>query len=484
MSVSSPFAPLVRPRENSSRTGRQQVSAHLVGVCGSGMKALAELLHGLGWTVSGSDLSPSADTFELLRRKGLRIHRGHAGEHVPHNADVLIHSPAVTSANPERQQATQLGIPQMSYNEMLGKLMRDRVGISIAGTHGKSTTTAMVASILRDAGFSPSAVIGAELVGRNQSGWAGDGEFFVVESCEYQRNFLTLSPTHVVLTGVEADHFDCFHDLRETRDAFAEFVSRLPIHGTLIARGDCEATRVAAAASHARIETFSLRGDADWRATDIQPTSDGVRFRIFRAATLFTEVTLRVPGQHNVLNALAAAALCHNVGASVTAIREGLQNFRGIRRRFEILGSWRGVTLIDDYAHHPTAVQATLHTAREQFAGSRLLCAFQPHQESRTRALLEAFAASFDDADEIFLAPIFTARENCPTEAAQTIATLAERITSRGKAIHLVSSLDRLTDELDDAARPGDVLLTMGAGDINRITHELTRRLQRHHPAR
>ena len=184
------------------------------------------------------------------------------------------------------------------------------------------------------------------------------------------------------------------------------------------------------------------------------------------------------------MNAVAAAAICHNVGASANAVRDGLQEFRGIRRRFEVLGSWHGVTLIDDYAHHPTAVKATLQTACEQFPGRRLLCAFQPHQESRTRALLDDFAESFDEADEVFLSPIFTAREKCPEAAEQTNAELAARIAARGRRVHLLPSLDRLTADLDDAARPGDVLVIMGAGDINRIQHELTRRLQRHHSAR
>lgn len=484
MLVSSQFAPVARPRPIANRVGREQLRAHLVGICGAGMKALAELLHGLGCSVSGSDLQPSPETFELLSQRGMRVHRGHSNDHLPHDTDILIYSPAVTAANPERQQAERLAVPQMSYNQMLGELMKTRVGISVAGTHGKSTTTAMTASILRDSGFAPSVVTGAEFIGRNVSGWAGEGEMFVVESCEYQRNFLSLSPTHAIVTGIEADHFDYFRDFHETRDAFTEFVSRLPNSGHLVIRGDCEATRIAAASSLAQIETFSLRDCSDWYATDLRPSGEGTRFRIFHRGVFFTEVCLRVPGRHNVLNAIAAAAICNNVGASALAVREGLQDFRGIRRRFEVLGSWRGVTVIDDYAHHPTAVKATLQTAREQFAGRRLLCAFQPHQESRTRALLDEFVESFDLADEIFLTPIFTARENCLEAAERTNAELADRIAARGKTIHLLPSLDRLTADLDDAARPGDVLLTMGAGDINRITHELTRRIQRHHSTR
>ena len=460
------------------------LSAHLVGICGSGMKALAEMLQGLGWNVSGSDLSPPEETIELLRQKGMRVHKGHSSEFLLGDVTVLIYSPAIAPTNPERVRAEQLAVPQVSYNQMLGELMRTRVGISIAGTHGKSTTTAMVASILRDGGLSPSAVIGAELVTHHVSGWAGESELFVVESCEYQKNFLTLSPTHAVLTGIEADHFDFFRDLNETRDAFVEFVGRLPASGHLIFRGDCEASRVAAAASVAQIESYSLQDSSDWYATDIRPTELGTQFQLFHRGEFVAEITLRIPGQHNVLNAIAAAAICSNVGASVLAVREGLQEFRGIRRRFEIVGTWTGITLIDDYAHHPTAVRATLQTVREQFPGRRLLCAFQPHQESRTRALLAEFAGSFDAADEVFLVPIFTAREKCSEAAEQTNAELADLLMARGRQVHLVSSLDRLIADLDDACRHGDVLLTMGAGDINRIQHELTRRFQRHHSTR
>jgi UDP-N-acetylmuramate--alanine ligase len=465
-------------------TDRECLVAHLVGICGSGMKALAEMLSGLGWMVSGSDLQPPPDGLELLGRKGFQVHRGHSPDFVPGDADLLIYSPAIAAFNPERIRAEQLGIPQWSYNELLGELMKSRVGISIAGTHGKSTTTAMIATVLRHAGFSPSAVIGAELVSNGVSGWSGTSKLFVVESCEYQKNFLTLSPTHAVLTGIESDHFDFFRNLIEMREAFAEFVSRLPAHGHLILRGDCEQARVASASSSAQIETFSLRDCSDWWAADLRPTSEGLHFRVFYGDRFFTEVNLRVPGRHNVLNAIATVAMCHHLGVPANAIRDALHEFRGTKRRFEVCGSWNGVTLVDDYAHHPTAVKATLQTAREQFPGRRLLCAFQPHQESRTRALLTDFAESLEEASEVFLAPIFTAREEGSTAAEGTNAELSERIASTGQSVRLLPSLDRLIDELDDSARPGDVLITMGAGDINRIQHELTRRLQRHSTTR
>ncbi len=484
MIVAPALTAVARSRLSGLPTDRECPVAHLVGICGSGMKALAEMLSGLGWTVSGSDWQPPPNSLEKLGRKGFQVHRGHSADFVPGDADLLVYSPAIAAFNPERIRAEQLGLPQWSFHELLGELMKTRIGVSIAGTHGKSTTTAMVASVLRDAGLSPSAVIGAELVSNGVSGWAGESKLFVVESCEYQKNFLTLSPTHAVLTGIEADHFDCFHNLMETREAFAEFASQLPSHGHLIIRGDCESTRVAAASSLAQIETFSLRDCSDWWAADLRPTSEGLHFRVFYGDRFFTEVSLRVPGRHNVLNAIAAVAMCHHLGVSANAIRAGLSEFRGTKRRFEVLGSWHGVTLIDDYAHHPTAVQATLQTAREQFPGRRLLCAFQPHQESRTRALLEDFAESLGSADEVFLAPIFTAREAGSATAEQTNAELAELIASRGQSARLLPSLDRLMDELDDAARPGDVLITMGAGDINRIQHELTRRLQRHSATR
>jgi len=465
---------------------RRQVepaSAHLVGICGAGMKALAEMLTGLGWQVSGSDLARPHPTVEALQRRGMRVHFGHRDTFVPPQAQVLVYSPAVGADNPERQMAARLGMRQLSYSQMLGELMQTRTGVSIAGTHGKSTTTAMTACILNDAGLAPSAIVGAELCGLGRSGWAGAGEAFVVESCEYQRSFLDLRPKYAAILGIEPDHFDCYREFGQMQSAFASFAARVSGEGALIVRGDDAAAVDAAKSCAAPVETFGWQPDCDWWGSDLRRTEWGQRFRVFRRGDFFAELTLQLTGQHNAINALAAAALSTAAGAPVEAIRESLAEFRGIRRRFEAVGSWRGITIIDDYAHHPTAVRVTLETAREQFGGRRIWCAFQPHQVSRTETLMDEFSGSFLAADEVLIAPVYAAREGAAARAQAASGALAQRISLRGSAARYCPSLDRIIATLDDEARPGDVLITMGAGDIDRIYHEFARRLQRNHAA-
>ncbi|MCH7987563.1 MAG: UDP-N-acetylmuramate--L-alanine ligase [Planctomycetes bacterium] len=459
-------------------------SAHLVGICGTGMKALAELLSGMGWKVSGSDLKPPNRTVRALKRRGLRIHSGHHDQYLPKNVDVLVYSPAIGPTNPERQMATRLGIPQMSFSGMLGHLMEDKVGISIAGTHGKSTTTAMTATILGDARLYPSAVIGAQLCGVGVNGWAGDGDFFVVESCEYKKNFLDLRPKHAAFLGIEPDHFDYFPNVDAIRVAFAEFAALLPSDGLLLVRGDCAHSVLAARSTDATVITFSQQPGSQWWATDLKKTVLGTRFRVFHRGEFYAEFSLRIPGAHNVDNALAAIVMADSLGVSVNAIRESIEEFPGIRRRFELVGSWRGITLVDDYAHHPTAVTATLKTAREKFGRRRIWCAFQPHQISRALALMDEFSESFSNVDRILVAPVFAAREEPGGEEHEVARELAERISAKGSDAQFCPSLDRIIATLEDEALPGDVLITMGAGDIDRVHHEFTRRLQRNHPHR
>jgi len=458
-------------------------SAYLVGICGSGMKALAELLVGLGWKITGSDTCEPNPTLRAMQERGLRVHSGHDDLYLPSDFDVLVYSPAVGPDNPERRAAVQRGICQMSYSQMLGHLMRDRIGVSIAGTHGKSTTTAMAATILSDSNLSASAVVGAELCGRNKSGWAGTGEHLVVESCEYQRSFLDIRPRLAAILSIEPDHFDCYTTFDEMRAAFARYAEQVEDGGVLLIPSRCSLSAEAARGTQAELVTFSDQPGADWWATDPRATATGTRFRVFFRGDYFSEINLAVPGRHNVLNALAAIAVSHHAGASADEVRTSLQGFVGIRRRFERLGSWRGVTLIDDYAHHPTAIRATLETAREIFGRRRIWCAFQPHQVSRTQTLLNEFSQSFELADEILVLPVYAARENLRDEPTMVSQELASRAGIEGRSARFCGSLDRVVTTLEDEARPGDVLITMGAGDIDQVQHEFARRLQRHRAA-
>lgn len=464
--------------------------AYLVGICGSGMKALAEVLLEQGWHVAGSDTQANGTAGEALRLKGANVFANHYSSQIPVGTDILIYSSAVKADNPERIWASSHDVPQFSYPEMLGQLMAAKQGISIAGTHGKSTTTALTGWILTAAGLEPTVLVGAEVCGKQANGWAGPGPHLIAESCEYQRHFLKLSPKMATILGIEADHFDCFRDLHETTSAFADFANLIPPAGVLVIPHNCVATQQAAQQATCRIETIAVDNGphatptddpvpgmpetpgetaATWIATNLARTELGHRFLILHHGTPFVQIELNIPGQHHVLNSLAATALCHAAGLSADQIACGTQTFRGIRRRFQVLGEWRGVTVVDDYAHHPTAIRATLQTAREQFPGRRLVCVFQPHQVSRTVGLLGEFAISFSMADEVLLVPVYGARETYADELTQVSQQLAVLIQAQGVNARFYSSLDQTSSSLDDTLRPRDVLLTLGAGDIDRI---------------
>lgn len=447
------------------------------------MKALAELLAGLGWKISGSDQSAPEAIVAALARRGLVVQAGHNVRYLPDDADVLVYSPAIGPENAERRRALQMGIPQFSYSQMLGALMKGRRGVCIAGTHGKSTTTAMTGWILSVAGFAPSVVIGAEVREAGVSGWSGAGEHFVVESCEFQRSFLDLSPRYAAILGVEPDHFDCFAQFDETIAAFAAFAQKVPASGRLLVPAGCQASKAATIAAAAPIETFAVEEAADWQADDVRPTREGTRFRVFYRGDFVAEIALRIPGRHNVANALAASALAHSAGAPCAAIREALAEFPGICRRFEPVGSWRGVALIDDYAHHPTAIGAVLATARERFPNRRLWCVFQPHQVSRTRALFADFAHSLSAADRVLVLPVFAAREDVHDEPLEASRELAAEVATESGPAQFEAGVEPARAVLEQELEPGDVLITMGAGDVGNVHRALTRRMHRHHPA-
>lgn len=463
----------------------QPRKAHLVGICGAGMRAVAELLSDFGWTMTGSDQAEPEIALNVGEQQ-LRFHLGHTGSHITADTDVLIFSPAVAETNPERVAARQRGIPEFSYSQFLGALMRERTGLAVAGTHGKTTTAAMLAVILREAGLSPSASIGGEVAQYDRSGWGGQGPLFVAESCEYRRHFLDHSPASAAILGIEPDHFDCFPDWESQLAAFSGFAARVHQDGVLVVPADSRAVAEAAAATTAQVETTRVvlpvdsqdadssdtgRGSSTWLAHRIRQTECGYQFSVKYNGAIFCETELCIPGRHNIENSLAAIALAHSAGVSAETISATLPEFQGVRRRFEILRTPEGLTLVDDYAHHPTAVQATISAAKEFFPDRRLIVAFQPHQISRTRELMARFATSFGAADELFLLPIFAARERS-ADGDTVLARLAESIAGTGLSVHLLASLDRLKSTLEDVAHPDNVVLILGAGNISRIAHE------------
>jgi len=445
--------------------------AHLIGVAGSGMRAMAEVLRGRRWRLSGSDRT--GDAGGELAAGGMRVRRGHAAENLPPETDLVVYSDAVPKDNPELQRAAELGIPQLSYFEMVGRLMAEKHGLAVAGTHGKSTTTAMAAEILVAADRDPTVLCGAAPLGRSSGGRHGQGEILLAEACEYRANFLHLRPRHAVVTGIEPDHFDYYRSPQELEHAFAQFVRSVPSDGLVLARHDCPTTRRITADLPCRMRTFGFDAAADWSARIVSARQARYEFTICRDGQPWCgekiPVRLPIPGKHNVLNALAAAALAGENGVPPQQIAQALGRFTGLRRRFEQLGTWRGVLLVDDYAHHPTEVAATLATVRRLAPGRRVWCVFQPHQASRTEHLLDELAESLQNADRVLVADIFRAREGPPGGGDVTAADLAREVRRRGTDVCGVHDLEEISRLLAGSLTPGDVLITLGAGNIRRI---------------
>ncbi len=450
--------------------------AHLVGIGGAGMRSLAEVLLGWGWRISGSDLSPESVRFPA--KAGVRLHQGHAAAHLTPGTDLVIHSDAVPADNPELVRAGEMDLPVQTYFQTLGKLMLDRRGIAIAGTHGKSTTTAMLASILIEAGHDPTVVFGAAPLGKQGGGRPGRGPLLVVEACEYRANFLHLSPQQAVILGIEPDHFDCYRSPGRLHEAFARFARRVPNHGLLLTRHDCPVSRKTMARVGCRTATFGFHAAADWAALDLDSRLGRYAFDLVHGGRKLARVRLRVHGKHNVANALAAAALAWENGVGLEPVVRGLESFAGLRRRLQWLGCWQGVTLLDDYAHHPTEVSATLRAVREMYPGRRVWCVFQPHQASRTAHLLDELAASLQNADGVFVAEIFRAREPSPRPGEVTAADLARRIRLPESEVAGVHDTDLIFRLLGTRLVPGDVLITMGAGDIGKLSNAFINRLR------
>jgi len=412
------------------------------GIGGIGMSALAQLLYRRGDTVSGSDREESPVT-ELLASKGIDIVIGQKEENVSEGIDLLVYSAAVPEDNPERMRAKELGIPQMGYFEMLGAVSREYRTVAVAGTHGKTTTTGMLARALRDAGADPSAVVGSIVQDFGSNYLPGDSDLLVVEACEYQRHFLELSPEVLVITNLEFDHTDYYESLEDVQDAFRALIKKVPAHGAII---------------------------TDAEHPHIAPLLAGIDTRIIDY-TQEPEYPLSVPGEFNQHNARAAAAAARVIvpDVSMITLNDSLEAFRGTWRRFEYKGKMGSVEVYDDYAHHPTAIKETLRTLRERAKG-RIFIAFHPHLYSRTRDLLDAFSRAFADADEVLIAPIYAAREIDDGSVSSEI--LAERITAEG--VHArAMSFGEIEETLRREAKEGDTVMTMGAGDIYKVANAL-----------
>ena len=456
---------------------------YLIGIGGSGLSAIATVLLERGYRVSGSDRQETPQT-RRLQEIGARIHYGHRAENIA-GADRVVRSSAVRDDNVEVLAARAAGIPVLKRADFLEQLLAGQLPLAIAGTHGKTTTTAMLAWTLVRLGADPSYVIGSVAANLGQNAHAGAGRYFVIEADEYDRMFLGIRPYIAIVTNVEHDHPDCYPTPDDFYQAFEAFTGRVQAGGALVACGDDPgAVRLLAHARSSGLRAVSYGIEAgDYRAMNLQPgTSGGLAFDLLRAGEVLIEhIALQVPGEHNLRNALAVLSAVDLLGLPLEPAAQALQEFRGSGRRFEVVGEYRGVTLIDDYAHHPTEIRATLAGARLRFPGRRLWAVWQPHTYSRTRTLFDQFSAAFAAADCVLVTEVYAAREPLPSDgfsARQVVEAIALREAYAGKTIAFAASLEDAVDQLAQQLQPGDVVLVLSAGDADRINAELARRWQ------
>jgi UDP-N-acetylmuramate--alanine ligase len=440
---------------------------HIVGIGGAGMSAIATVLLERGFRVTGSDQTESELT-QALRQKGAVVFIGHGAENVG-EVEMVVASSAIRDDNVELAAARQRSIPVHRRSRFLGWLMQGALGVAVAGTHGKTTTTGLITQILVGAGRDPSYIVGGPIAALGRSAHAGRDREFVIEADEYDRMFLGLTPTIEVITNVEHDHPDCYPTFDDLLTAFREFVDRLPAEGWLIACGeDTPAAQLAEAAPHKWL--YGFKPELDWYATDVRPNNaGGSDFIAYQHGQTLGLVRLRVPGRHNVLNALAALAATHQLGVPFSAAQDALAEFRGVGRRFEVRGEVNGVIVVDDYGHHPTEIKATLAGARARYPGRTIWAVLQPHTYSRTKTLLNEFATAFDDADHVIVTAIYASRER------DTLGISNQDVVAQMKHpdARAIDALSDVAAYLKANLKPGDVVITFSAGDANKLSTEL-----------
>jgi UDP-N-acetylmuramate--alanine ligase len=449
---------------------------HFVGIGGVGMGGIAEVLLNLGYQVTGSDIKENAVT-KRLSNLGATVHIGHAAENIA-NSDVVVVSTAIQTDNPETQAALEQRIPIVRRAEMLAELMRFRFGIAVAGTHGKTTTTSLIASLLAEGELDPTFVIGGKLNSAGAHARLGEGRYIVAEADESDASFLYLQPMIAVVTNIDADHMDTYGgDFHQLRQAFLEFLHHLPFYGLAVVCIDEPVIRELLPQISKPFLTYGFSEDADIRATDLRYENTKCHFKVQRAGeSQAVEVTLNLPGRHNVLNALAAIAVAQELGVAETAIASALSQFQGIGRRFQLYGevpvAGGSVTMIDDYGHHPREIAATVDAAREAFPQRRLVLVFQPHRYSRTRDLFEDFTRVLSKTDVLLVTEVYPAGE-APITGADG-RTLCRAIRARGHVDPIfVETMDELAKTLTDLLQDEDVLLTCGAGSIGAVAAKL-----------
>jgi UDP-N-acetylmuramate--alanine ligase len=444
---------------------------HFVGIGGIGMSGIAEVLLNLGYKVSGSDLKSSAVT-QRLAGLGAILYEGHRAENIS-GAEVVVASSAIWAENPELAAAHAQHIPVILRAEMLAELMRLKYGIAIAGMHGKTTTTSMVAAVLAAGGLDPTVVVGGRVDAMGSNARLGNSQYLVAEADESDRSFLKLSPILEVVTNVDREHMDCYRNMRDVKQAFLDFMDRVPFYGMVVVCNDDAVLRRLLPQMKRRTTTYGTRKGSDFRVKMSPLELDGAaktctnKFQVMFRGDSLGEFQIHVPGSHNVLNATAAIAVGVGLDIPVEQIRQGLDNFRGVDRRFQLRGEIAGIRVVDDYGHHPTEIRATLAAAR-QCGFRKVHVIFQPHRYTRTRDLMDEFSTAFAEADSLFILDIYAASE-LPIEGI-TAEALARNISEKAgrPATYVPSFADSVAAALS-IAQPGDLVLTLGAGNVSQI---------------
>lgn len=448
----------------------------IIGIGGTGLSAIARILSEKGYVVSGSDQHIS-DLARDLIADGIPVYEGHSADHLI-DVDQVVRSSAITDSNPEVQAAHAAHIPVYKRSDILSELMIDQKGIAIAGTHGKTTTTAMIATMLQKLGLDPSYIIGSVSKNLGKNAHFGSGDYFVIEADEYDRMFLGLTPSIGVITSLDHDHVDCYPTFSDYLQAFRAFTEKISSEGHLfIYQDDPGNQKLIPLLAHPSVITYGTSTECDFQAKDIQPNQiGGYQFTAHQnnpsTAEPLVTVNLSVPGLHNVLNALAAIAVAHTLGLNLAAVAQALSEFSGTARRFDILGEVDQITIIDDYAHHPTEIKATLQAARSRYPNREIWAVWQPHTYTRTRILFDEFKNSFDQADHVIVSQIYASREQDNGFSAEQVVTVMNHPDAR-----YIPSLEDISDYLVENLSSGAVLLVFSAGDATKISKNVLSRL-------
>ena len=464
---------MAKKRTDRNQTLGNVKRVHFIGIGGAGMSGIAAVLLSLGYKVSGTDLKPS-DVTERLKAMGANIHFGHKAAHVL-GADVAVYSAAVPMDNPEIVEATRQGIPVIPRTEMLAELMRLKYGIAVSGTHGKTTTTSMIGLVMTEGKLDPTLVIGGQVDAFKSNAKLGQGPYLVAEACEAFGEFFLLAPMISIVTNIDDDHLDYYGSIDKVRDAFVEFANKVPFYGCVILGADDPQVRMILPSLKRRSVTYGFAKDAQVAARKVRLEKAGSLFEVEHNGKRLGTVKLSVPGRFNIQNALAAIAVGLELKVPFARIASGLARFHGAKRRFDIKGSYKGATVVDDYAHHPTAVAETLKAAKHFAGNKKLVVVFQPHLFSRTQLLRDKFGKSFAEADEVVIAAIYPSREK-PIPGV-TGMTLVEALReNRHPNARYIEDRTALVDYLKAHLTDKYVLLTMGAGDIWKVGSDLVQK--------